>query len=144
MMRTEIYALILAAAVFAGCAPHQDVPQTNIAKPEEAVAAFVSQWKELVEPKIPEARMPYLPQLPEAKDKLSARRSTYQACLSRVNDTVTEADRKSLIVFGSLPDLKRKGNCWAIESLGGSKTGIAGYLDPTTGKLVFAWLVPEG
>ena len=127
-----------------GCAPKESTTPASITKPDEAVAAFVSQWKELVEPNIPKAQMKYLPQLPAAKDRLSAKRSTYQACLSRVNDTLTEADRKSLIVFGSLPDLKREGDCWAIESLGGSKTGIAGYLDLTTGRLVFAWLMTEG
>ena len=53
------------------------------------------------------------------------------------------AERQTLILYGSLENLQRDGQCWAVQSVGGFAE-IAGYLDATTGELIFAWLIPEG
>ena len=133
----------------AGCAKPvpTEAPVTSITRPEDAIAAFVSQWESVVLPKVPDIQPEYLPGYLKkklaARDKMHAHRSTYQASFQRVSGTLTERQRKQLILHGTLDDLKRGGECWTVGSYGGFME-IGGFLDAETGKLVFAWIIPEG
>ncbi|MCH8047457.1 MAG: hypothetical protein IID44_27500 [Planctomycetes bacterium] len=71
------------------------------------------------------------------------RRQPYSVALKRVVDTLRE-DEKDAIVYGTLDDLRKKGDCWHIEDLRGSKMSVIAYLDSKSGKLVFLWQPPEG
>ena len=78
-------------------------------------------------------------------EKLVARRIDFSEAFKQVKGTLTKEERKKLILYGSLADLRQEGECWAIESFGNGMTSeIAGYIDVKSGKLVFLWLIPEG
>lgn len=64
--------------------------------------------------------------------------------LKRVENTLSPEEMKTAILHGTIPDLKRDGECWAVHYFGGVKNSLTGYLDPRTDKLVFLWLIPEG
>lgn len=79
------------------------------------------------------------------RDHLHARRLTCQACFERVDGTLTHGERKSLILFGVIDDLKTNaGDCWEIMSFGSFGNSIEGYVDADTGRLLVLWIVPEG
>jgi hypothetical protein len=48
------------------------------------------------------------------------------------------------VVYGTLADLDRDGDCWRVMYEGGMDLEAIGYLDPTTGRLLLVWRVPEG
>ena len=101
------------------------------ANAEEAISAFKTQSKTLAS-------------VSPGESPLIARREPFSQALERVDDTLTERERRELIRYGTLDDLRREGDCWAVESSGSFGNGIIGYLDAETGLLVFVWIVPEG
>ena len=76
---------------------------------------------------------------------LNARRLTCQSCFERIDGSLSQEERKTLILFGVIDDMRdHSGDCWEIMSFGGFGNGIEGYLDADTGELVLLWIVPEG
>lgn len=66
-------------------------------------------------------------------------------CFERIDGTLTQVERESLILFGAINDLRgQSGDCWEIMSFGGFGNSIEGYLDANTGKLLVLWIAPEG
>ena len=67
----------------------------------------------------------------------------YSVALERVEGTLRK-DEKDAIVYGTLDDLRKKGNCWRVEDARFSKRSVIAYIDVKSGKLVFAWRGREG
>ncbi len=84
----------------------------------------------------------WLAQLRDEK-KWSVNRKPFAEALMRVENTLSPEEQKTAILRGTIPDLKRAGECWEVHFFGGSSS-LTGYLDTRTGKLVFLWLIPEG
>jgi hypothetical protein len=79
------------------------------------------------------------------REHLHARRLTCQACFQRIDGTLRQEERQSLILFGTIDDLRgHAGNCWEIMSFGTFGNSIEGYIDSDTGRLLVLWIVPEG
>ncbi|TWU38604.1 hypothetical protein [Novipirellula artificiosorum] len=79
------------------------------------------------------------------REHLHARRLTCQACFQRIDGTLRQDERQSLILFGTIDDLRgQAGNCWEIMSFGTFGNSIEGYIDVDTGRLLVLWIVPEG
>jgi hypothetical protein len=79
-----------------------------------------------------------------ADDQIDVRRQKFADALARVNGTLRDDEKTRMILYGSVTDLDRAGDCWSVEQLRGFKSSIAGYLDATTGEVRFIWIVPEG
>lgn len=58
--------------------------------------------------------------------------------------TLSPEEQKTAILRGTIPDLKREGDCWEVHFFDGFGASLTGYRDVRTGKLVFLWLIPEG
>jgi hypothetical protein len=132
----------------AGSAPSKttDQPRAAPKTAEEARKAFQAQATPIVDKamsKVKDAQKYWRARIVDDK-QLSARRRPYSEALKRVEDTLTEREKKDLILHGTLQDLRRQGDCWAIETTGSRGNELAGYLDARTGELVFLWLIPEG
>ena len=77
--------------------------------------------------------------------KLYAETISPKDAFARIDDTLTERERKQLIIFGTLNTLENhEGTCWAVRSSGGFGSELVGYLDQETGEAVLIWIVPEG
>jgi hypothetical protein len=75
--------------------------------------------------------------------RVSAHRAVCRDGYHRVKDTLGPAET-DLILFSQRSALDRDGACWEVVVRTGRWNEILGYLDPKTGALLFAWLVPEG
>jgi WD40 repeat protein len=110
---------------------------------ERVFGAFRTEVEPIVRKLPEEAAKHWLAELGHEK-KWSVERQPFADALKRVENTLTPEERKTAILRGTLPDLKRDGDCWEVHYFAGSKNSLTGYLDVRTSKLVFLWLIPEG
>lgn len=134
------------------CANQKDdpvIPKVPVRDAAQAIALFQRYWDTTVLPGLPLENQKRtlgnsMSERVRAK-KLSARRATLREIFDRVSDTLTPSERQSLILFGSLGDLDRAGECWVIESfIGCPCSEVSGIVDAKTGQLIFVWIMPEG
>jgi hypothetical protein len=111
--------------------------------PQEARAAFPAQVRSVART-MPEARRKMLESRLGDPKQLAVGRQSYAAALARVTDTLSDRERPNLIIYGTLTDLRRAGDCWALQSTGHFGSEFSGYVDVNTGRLVFLWIIPEG
>jgi hypothetical protein len=112
---------------------------------EDPLTAFQILWKDSLAKTL--ANKPYFERLNHLvmePGQVSARSSTSAEGLKRVSDTLTEKERRSLIVYGALKDLEPDRPVWTITNGGGIGAGFQAYVDQKSGKLIFLWLIPEG
>jgi len=121
--------------------------KTPLNSAAEAIRKLKAQWNVLVKPGLNKKQKElarYIEPTLAMSEKLSGKQQSYKQVLSRVDDTLSAQERKTLILYGTLDDLKKPGQCWAVQTADGFKSEIAAYLDPQTGKLLFMWIIPEG
>jgi hypothetical protein len=121
--------------------------QIAVRSTAEARNAFRSQFEVFLKKSFTEKALQYwrgrLADLDDEK-KWSVRRQPFAEAWKRVDGTLTEKERKSQVVYGTLDGLRSaKGDCWAVEYFA-HFDGIVGYVDARTGRLVFLWSPPEG
>lgn len=154
----ELAFLAILGAVF-GCTPSPtEPPAPNTAAPiresamptaPETAAAALDQFQSQALSSLPKHLNAEVRAFATAaikdRDHLHARRLTCQACFERLDGTLTQQERQSLILFGAVDDLRgHAGECWEIMSFGTFGQSIEGYLDASTGRLLVLWIVPEG
>jgi hypothetical protein len=130
-----------APAIHAG---HARSPVTTQA---EAIASFQSAWTEEIVPETVERKHPDVAQFSSSvldSKKLHAKLGPCRVAHHRVDDTLGGSERTNLVFFSAIGALDRDGDCWEIEIPTGAFNEILGYVDPGSGALLFAWLVPEG
>jgi len=76
--------------------------------------------------------------------RVGARRINSLEAWQRISSTLSPAEKQTLILFGSLDDLKRDKPVWAVCNPGDLGNGFEAYLDSVTGELLFLWIIPEG
>ncbi len=77
------------------------------------------------------------------KKNLHASKLACREGMRRVIDTLGPKEN-DLILFAAPPSLDRGGQCWEVRAKVSVFNEILGYMDPSTGSLLFAWFVPEG
>ena len=118
----------------------------NVATADEAIRTFQRLWRDNLAQHLTDEQRRYTDHVVakvRSGKEVSARFQSLQECFSRVDGTLTDGERKKLILHGSISDLEGLGSCWAIETHGGLGNDLCAYID-TRGKLVFVWIVPEG
>ena len=111
-----------------------------IANAAQALKAFQGAWDEEILPNaIAASRTGDVHAARGASARLGPCREGYE----RVKDTLGRKEIE-LWIFSALPALDRPDQCWEVNVPTGHFNEIIGYLDPKTGALIFAWLVPEG
>ena len=113
--------------------------------PDEAVAAFIDIWRQSLSKKLETSS--HIDQLKHQvfePGRVEARSVSSEACHKRLTMTLSEGERKSLILVGSLEDLKPDQQVWAISNPGDLGNGFEAYLDQKDGRLLFLWIIPEG
>ena len=123
--------------------------KSGLSSAPENVAEALKQFQSQALNSLPKHLMPELREFAsnaiKDREHLHARRLTCQACFQRIDGTLTQEERQSLILFGTIDDLKTNaGDCWEIMSFGNFKNSIEGYIDADTGRLLVLWIVPEG
>lgn len=114
---------------------------------EAAIDAFQSQVRTVLQGYLVRPGRPTrenLLNLLAIDDKLRVRRQPLAEALRRVQGTLSKIEQSKLILYGKLDDLADGGDCWVVESTGDDGDSICGYLDQSTGKLLFVWIIPEG
>jgi hypothetical protein len=117
------------------------VPKT----PDEAVAAFRDIWRESLAKKLETSS--HIEQLKHQvfeAGRVGARSVSSEARHKRLTMTLSGEERKSLILVGSLEDLKPDRQVWSIMNPGDFGNGFEAYLDQKDGRLLFLWIIPEG
>jgi hypothetical protein len=114
--------------------------------PEEALEAFKKTWQESLarQPDGPFKRLEYFKSEVFDAGTVRVRLESSEECRKRVAATLTEKEKISLILFGSLEDLKPVRQVWVIAYLSGFANGFEALLDRKDGSLLFIWIVPEG
>ena len=142
-MLTRLMTLVAVFAIF-GCASSQvDRKSAPVDTSIAAITIFRAQWEKQVNPKLTNAqRTHYGVRIKNVQP--SATRIPFNQALKLVDSTLTEKERKTLVLHGSLADLKRTDNCWAVKFRGNRGGDIVGYVASETGDLVFVWFAPEG
>lgn len=111
-----------------------------IANAAAALKTFTLAWDEEILPNtIAASRTNDVHAGVRAQAKLGACRDGY----ARVKSTLG-AGEVDLVLFSAIAALDRPGDCWEVTIPTGHWNEILGYLDPKTGALILAWLVPEG
>jgi hypothetical protein len=124
-----------------------DASASRLTTAEEARAAFLSAWNLLVLPHVRESERESMASIDQAMrdapEKLTAKLEPChesRALVERMNAQC----RYDFVVYGALAELDRDGDCWSVMYEGGMKLEAIGYLDPTSGRLLLVWRVPEG
>jgi hypothetical protein len=119
----------------------------RLASPGDARAAFLSAWNLSVLPNLRENERESFAAIDQAMrdapEKLTAKTEPCResrALVERINREV----RYDFVVYGTLADLDRDGDCWRVMYEGGMNLEAIGYLDAATGRLLLVWRVPEG
>ena len=114
--------------------------RTPIANAGQALKTFTLAWDEEILPNtVAASRTNDVHAGVRAEAKLGSCREGYR----RVKDTLGPAEG-DLVLFSAVAALDRPGDCWEVVVPTGRFNEILGYLDPKTGALILAWLVPEG
>ena len=114
------------------------------ANDREAVTSFQRLWRESLAKKLDSSpHFDLLSHLYAEPGRVFARLQTSSESLQRVSGSLTEDEKKRLIVVGSLADLKPERQVWAVTNPGGGP-GFEAYLDAKNGHLILLWVVPEG
>ncbi|MBI5486948.1 MAG: hypothetical protein HY905_06420 [Deltaproteobacteria bacterium] len=133
------------AAIPGGATPDDAAPR--LATPEDALAAFLSAWNLSVLPRVRESERGALQAIDramrEAPEKLTARREPCREAKALV-ERINRETSHDFVVYGTLGDLNRDGDCWRVMYEGGMDAEAIGYLDPVSGRLLVVWRVPEG
>lgn len=115
-------------------------PRAPIANAAQALKTFVAAWDEEILPNtVASSRTNDVHAGVRAQAKLGACRDGYR----RVKDTLGSGEI-DLVLFSAVAALDRPGDCWEVVIPTGNWNEILGYLDPKSGALILAWLVPEG
>lgn len=138
--------IIIAAALVLDPEPSKE--RQGLDSAADARKAFVSEFGKIMATWPERRRAEWRTRLTEIDDEKmwSVSKQSFAEARRRVDGTLTEAERKTQVLHGTLDGLRRaRGECWAVEyhapfSLG----GVIGYLDDQTGRLVFLWSPPEG
>jgi hypothetical protein len=129
----------------ATAAPAATTPR--LASPGDAQAAFLSAWNLSVLPNLREnEREPFAAidqAMRDAPEKLTAKIEPCRESRTLV-ERINREVRYDFVVYGTLADLDRDGDCWRVMYEGGMNLEAIGYLDPATGRLLLVWRVPEG
>jgi hypothetical protein len=151
MIRATIAIVAIALGVAISRAPADDPPKSKerlaLGSAAEARKAFHSEFDAFLKKSFSQqgqrrwrGRLDVL----DDERKWSVGRQPFAEAWKRVDDTLTEKERKSQIIYGTLDGLRTaKGDCWAVQYFA-DFDGIIGYLDARTGRLVFLWIPPEG
>ena len=119
----------------------------RLATPDDALAAFLSAWNLSVLPNLRESERESFAAIDQAMrdapEKLAATTEPCRESRALVERINREADY-DFVVYGTLADLDRDGDCWRVMYQGGMDLEAIGYLDPATGRLLLVWRVPEG
>jgi len=158
-MRKFTLVLTLATIPVLGCAdkpqtsrpsspPNQDVEAKphSIDSEDEAIDTFQRLWRDSLAMHLTDRQRQYTDHLVtkvRSGKEVSARLQSLQECLRRVDGTLMEEERKTLILHGNISDLEGPGSCWTVETHGGFGNELCAYVD-TRGELIFVWIVPEG
>jgi hypothetical protein len=127
--------------VLSASAPAANAPRT----PEEAVAAFRAIWRESLAKSLEtNSHIVQLKHQVFEAGRVGARIESSEASHKLVTMTLSKQEKKQLILFGNLEDLKPYRKVWAITNPGDFGNGFEAYLDQKDGKLLFMWLIPEG
>jgi hypothetical protein len=118
-------------------------PQPAADEKARLFGAFRADVEPIVRKLPKEAADHWLAELRDEK-KWSVRRQPFADALKRVENTLSPEEKKTAILRGTIPDLKRDGDCWEVHFFDGIGNSLTGYLDPRTSKLVFLWVIPEG
>jgi hypothetical protein len=111
-----------------------------VANAAQALRAFQGAWDEEILPNpVAVSRTSDV----HASARASARLVACRQGHARAKDTLGPSET-DLVLFSALEALDRAGDCWEVNVPTGRFNEILGYVDPKTGALVFAWLVPEG
>lgn len=112
---------------------------------DKAIASFRAAWVEEVVPGgTTERRRELIASWSDlvAKDKLSARKVSCADAARLVRDTLGPGEA-SLALFSTTAALDQPGDCWAVQGARAFNS-VVGYLDASSGALLFAWMIPEG
>ena len=78
----------------------------------------------------------------EGNNIWSVERQRFADAVQRVEDALTEQENESAIIYGKIEDLRRDGECWALEERVWYVNWIC-YLETESGRLVLMWQPPE-
>ena len=106
---------------------------------DKAVDTFVRQWKERVEPNLTEEQKQFINESTDDRNNLFAERTTYSIYMNQFTNFLSDADGQTSIVYGTVDDLNREGDCWDVQSY----FGIGGCMDCKTEQIVFAYILTE-
>jgi hypothetical protein len=123
--------------------PAEDKKDPGADEKTRVFGAFRAEVEPIVRKLPKEAAEHWLAELRDEK-KWSVRRQPFTDALKRVENTLSPEEKKTAILRGTIPDLKREGDCWEVHFFDGFGNSLTGYLDPRTSKLVFLWVIPEG
>jgi hypothetical protein len=127
--------------VLSSSTPTANAPRT----PDEAVAAFRVIWRESLAKSLEtNSHIVQLKHQVFEAGRVGARIESSEASHKLVTITLSKQEKKQLILFGRLEDLRPDRKVWAITNPGDSGIGFEAYLDQNNGKLLFMWIIPEG
>lgn len=108
------------------------------------ILAFQTHALQIVNQQTNEAQKSFLSGKINDTPHLYAKLTDFGSCHQRIDGTLSETERKNLILKGEISDLLRAGQCWLIQSFGGFGSEVCGYMTEDTKELVLFWIVPEG
>lgn len=122
-------------------------PRNALADDAAAIDAFRKAWRVSVVPNVSPKEREMTAAIDGAMqrdpDKLVAKLASCRESAAIVRRTNADT-HYDFVLFGTLADLDRDGDCWDVMYQGGMKLEVAGYLDPVSGKLLLVWRIPEG
>lgn len=138
---------LLALTVFAtvcGCGDREK-PEAIPHDAGTAIESFQSQALAALPEALHAERRQFVVDTINDREHLHAAEMAIEACFQRIDGTLSLREREESILFGEIDDLRNRfGDCWEVTSFGRFGSGIEGYLDRATGKLLLLWIVPEG
>jgi len=149
--------VLLVCALAAGCsrspssttdAPRSESPASlRLATAGDARAAFLSAWNLSVLPNLRESERESFAAIAQAmRDAPEKLTEKIEPCRESrgIVERISRECNYDFVVYGTLADLDRDGDCWRVMYEGGMDLEAIGYLDPATGRLLLVWRVPEG
>ncbi len=135
IINTTMITVVLAATITA----HADDLDTNT-----VIRAFQAQAMTIAAAETNTNLKAFLTGKIQDTHHLYASQITFSNYSHRIDSTLSATERQTLILKGQIPELKREGTCWLVESFGGLGAEISGYIDPKSKELILLWIVPEG
>jgi len=136
--------LPLLGLAFLGCGELPSGPPAprNIS---EAIGIFERFWHQELLPGLEEPKKRIVLAFGDKfPGKLYAGAGTFEQVRQELESSLTPAERRDSILYGTPEAIPAAGACWNVGSGGEFRSEIRACLDPTTGKVVVVWIAPEG